>query len=63
MVGGSYYGVTKRFLHDKNNEWLGVAVDVSPSNDRIAVTILIYHCNVPLYVIIIIRVPVFLINT
>lgn len=37
QVMGSFYGSTKVFEHDKNNEWLGVAVDVSPNNDRIVI--------------------------
>ncbi|XP_060600943.1 integrin alpha-2-like [Ruditapes philippinarum] len=36
-VAGTFYGVTKVFDHDKNNQWLGVSVDVSPNNDRVAV--------------------------
>ncbi|XP_053373891.1 integrin alpha-2-like [Mercenaria mercenaria] len=36
-VAGTFYGVTKVFDHDKNNQWLGVSVDVAPNNDRFAV--------------------------
>ncbi|KAL4222565.1 integrin [Mactra antiquata] len=36
-VAGTFYGGTKVFDHDKNNQWLGVAVDVSPNSDRFAV--------------------------
>ena len=38
-VAGTFYGVTKVFDHDKNNQWLGVSVDVSPNNDRFSVSI------------------------
>lgn len=41
-VAGTFYGVTKVFDHDKNNQWLGVAVDVSPTNDRFAVNIIMF---------------------
>jgi len=30
----------KLFDHNKTNEWLGVAVDVSPGNDKFAVSTL-----------------------
>ena len=37
---GTFYGTPKRLLHDKNDEWLGVAVDVAPNNDKVAVSIM-----------------------
>ena len=37
---GTFYGTPKRLLHDKNDEWLGVAVDVAPNNDKVAVSMM-----------------------
>ena len=39
IVTGSFYGSPRIFQHDKNEEWLGVAVDVAPSNNKVAVTL------------------------
>lgn len=39
-MAGIFYGVTKAFEHNKTDEWLGVAVDVSPRNDRFTVSLL-----------------------
>lgn len=42
QVAGTFYGVTKVFDHNKTDEWLGVAVDVSPGNDKFAVNETLY---------------------
>ena len=39
QVSGIFYGNAKVFLHDKNDQWLGVAVDVAPSNNKVAVRV------------------------
>jgi hypothetical protein len=46
-VAGTFYGVTKVFDHDKNNQWLGVSVDVSPNNDRVAVSYIFFGIMKP----------------
>lgn len=38
LVTGTFYGSAKIFQHDKDDQWLGVAVDVAPNNNKVAVS-------------------------
>ena len=41
-MSGTFYGSAKIFQHDKDNQWLGVAVDVAPSGTKLAVGNLLF---------------------